>query len=401
MRPSPALLLLPVLGLPLPLLAWAQDPPDAKVAADLVVHEWGTFTTVAGADGRALEWRPLAQDSDLPGFVYTLGDEDLTGKRQGLRFAEDAVSVKKTTRGTVRMETPVLYFYTDRRQEAAVRVEFPGGRITEWFPRAASVWTHGIDWGRVLLLPGVDGPYPREATPNHYYPARETDAATVQVCSDGEPDTERERFLFYRGVGTFPLPLEARQRDDGGVVLVNVGDEVLPPALVFENRGGELRFTRTGRLAKGENVVGHPDRATDREHVGRLLQGMLVLEGLFPKEAAAMVATWKDQWFEEGLRVFWLVPRARTDAILPLSVTPRPREVQRVLVGRLELLTPAFVARIRTLGRTLVEGDDAARAAARRSLAALGRFAELAIARILVDCRNRKLADALREVLQR
>jgi len=34
-----------------------------------VAHEWGTFTSVQGADGIQLEWNPLVT-SELPGFVY-------------------------------------------------------------------------------------------------------------------------------------------------------------------------------------------------------------------------------------------------------------------------------------------------------------------------------------------
>ena len=41
--------------------------------ADVTVHEWGTFTTVAGADGVAMQWTPLGGASDLPCFclLYT------------------------------------------------------------------------------------------------------------------------------------------------------------------------------------------------------------------------------------------------------------------------------------------------------------------------------------------
>jgi len=37
----------------------------------LIVHEWGTFTSIAGADGTAVEWLPLAGPADLPCFVET------------------------------------------------------------------------------------------------------------------------------------------------------------------------------------------------------------------------------------------------------------------------------------------------------------------------------------------
>jgi hypothetical protein len=48
-------------------------------------------------------------------------------------------------------------------------------------------------------------------------------------------------------------------------------------------------------------------------------------------------------YFEkEGLRVFWIVPRKFTDEILPLKLNPAPVSLERVLVGRTEVLTAAF-----------------------------------------------------------
>jgi hypothetical protein len=35
----------------------------------LVAHEWGTFTSVAGEDGRPVQWLPHAGPTDLPDFV--------------------------------------------------------------------------------------------------------------------------------------------------------------------------------------------------------------------------------------------------------------------------------------------------------------------------------------------
>ena len=119
--------------------------------ARVVVHERGTFTSVAGADGASLDWRPLAGPSDLPSFVY-----DLSNPERGLRFGEpieacthkDKNQCKGCTEGTIRMETPVLYFYSDRETTMSVKVDFPKGRITEWYPAARNV-DRGIAWGGV------------------------------------------------------------------------------------------------------------------------------------------------------------------------------------------------------------------------------------------------------------
>jgi len=43
----------------------------------------------------------------------------------------------------------------------------------------------------------------------------------------------------------------------------------------------------------------------------------LVSEGLYQREAQAMVNTWRDSWFEEdGLRVLYTLPREWTDRTL-------------------------------------------------------------------------------------
>src|SRR5437667_12521258 len=116
---------------------------------DLVVHEWGTFTSIAGKDGVALEWRPLNGASDLPKFVYTIQNHD-----EGLRHEP-----KANLTAAVRMETPVLYFYSASETDVSVKVDFPKGKITEWYPQARSVST-SIDWGRLKCMPGEDFKFP-------------------------------------------------------------------------------------------------------------------------------------------------------------------------------------------------------------------------------------------------
>jgi hypothetical protein len=93
-----------------------------------------------------------------------------------------------------------------------------------------------------------------------------------------------------------------------------------------------------------------------------------------------MVKTWQTSWFgEEGTRLFYIVPSSLTDEILPLSVSPAPDEVVRVLVGRMEVLTPERGDKVRA---TLARLGSCAHANAeplRSELARLGRFAEPAL----------------------
>ena len=68
-------------------------------------HEWGTFTSVQGADGVQLEWNPFTR-TDLPEFVYDRADLGRTGWK-----LTDYVT-KFTIPTMIRMETPVIYFYS-------------------------------------------------------------------------------------------------------------------------------------------------------------------------------------------------------------------------------------------------------------------------------------------------
>src|SRR6266704_4437452 len=94
--------------------AWrGSASPSSKTltrSENLVVHEWGTFTSIAGKDGVALEWRPLNGSTDLPGFVHTIQEG-----AKGLRHPE----LKADLAATVRMETPVLYFYSDKEMDVS------------------------------------------------------------------------------------------------------------------------------------------------------------------------------------------------------------------------------------------------------------------------------------------
>jgi hypothetical protein len=119
---------------------------------------------------------------------------------------------------------------------------------------------------------------------------------------------------FYRGVGTFAPPLTARR--DGAQVVVEVADA---------NPVG-------GATSIALPVLEHTSTAPCEES----LRGLLVAAGLYAREAQAMLDTWRTTR-SDGLRVFYLVPRAATDAILPLDIEPPPAELVRVLVGRAEI----------------------------------------------------------------
>lgn len=307
------------------------------VYAGLTVHEWGTFTSIAGRNGRAVEWSPLTGSTDLPAFVEHFRTPQF---KLGLR-------------GTVRMETPVLYFYDSREESVSVKVNFARGLITEWYPHASRVgpsanpadWSMyqgnengSIAWDAVTVSPNLRAEFPRQPGDSHYYAARMTSATPLRVnTSAGE---QKEKFLFYRGVSTFRVPVSAKVTADAKVQIENAGVEEIPNTILFERRGDKVGYRLGGALAQ-ETALDPPELTGNVDDLGRELVGMLVAQGLYADEAQAMVETWRGSWFEEGSRVIYILPERFVNGILPLSVQPAPAQVARVFVGRLELVTPA------------------------------------------------------------
>lgn len=337
----------------------------------LVAHEWGTFTTIAGEEGSALEWRPLHGASDLPTFVYQLNKPD----RKGLRHT---YAGKYSLEALVRMETPVIYFYADRETIVSAKVNFPSGKITEWFPQARFV-NSGIDWGRFTVLPNATTELPVEKAASHYYPARETDAALLRVC--GDKQTQYEKFLFYRGVGNFQPPVSVKLEGEH-LSLKNLSSEKIAEAIVFANDQGKKAF-QVFDLRDNQASVDLSALNQNSNSIGQTLEAMLIAQGLFEKEAKAMIKTWRNSWFEEGLRVFYLLPRKITDTVLPLQIEPQPQELVRVLVCRSEIITPAMEKSLQESVRQLQSTSPEERRAAEENIHKYGRFAEPVLKRVL------------------
>src|SRR5579872_4645734 len=196
----------------------AQKPPDDK----LIVHEWGTFLTMSGSDGVSLDGM-YHEEHALPDFVHARSKDQL-----------------RLHSAFVKGETPVIYFYTRRQQQVTVRVDFPSGLWTQWYPQAHLVGPslegegtppqlHNghIEWTAEIL---PDRAHDTEALPPTakdalWNYARDVDAALVRTKDDtrGSDRGERqeiERFLFYRGLGRTTLPLEVAA-DEGGTLTLS------------------------------------------------------------------------------------------------------------------------------------------------------------------------------------
>ena len=319
--------------------------------SSVIVHEWGTFTTVAGPNGDAIDWLPLSGPVDLPCFVLHFERDNKQVIYKSMSAAAVPLSyedARKQLIGRVRMETPVLYFYTSTAQDLRVKVDFPHGIISEWYPGAAVEPTvirkntltpannpnASITWENVHLLPGAKEDFASGSEASHYYAARATDASPIRVNGFDE------KFLFYRGIGDFPAPLNVTVTDNGQIRLRHLAGK--PGVILFESRGGKMGY-RLVDTTKNEAVLEPLALTGDFASLRKDLESVLVSQGLYAKEAAAMVETWRDSWFTEGTRVFYIVPPAMIDQILPLSISPKPESTARVFVGRIEVFTPATI----------------------------------------------------------
>jgi hypothetical protein len=378
------LILVPLLALLACCLAISSHSSgkDARpVHSGLIAHEWGTFTSIAGSDGQAMEWSPLTGSSDLPAFVEHFR---APGFKLGLR-------------GTVRMETPVLYFYSSKEETVSVSVAFAKGVITEWYPHASRVEpaanlygenphqagaSGGIAWDSVTLAPTGRPDFPHEDRNNHYFAARMTSSTPLRVkTATGE---QQEKFLFYRGVSTFSVPLSATLDAQGELQVKNHGEQEIPATILFERRGEKVGY-RIGGALQEEALLNAPVLTSTIDDLGRDLEGVLVAQGLYHDEAHAMVETWRNSWFEEGSRLLYIVPPALVNEVLPLSIIPAPAETVRVFVGRLELVTPVTEKEVETAFAT----NDTA------TLKGYGRFLEPILATMIHREKNADRAGRL------
>jgi hypothetical protein len=352
-------------------LAFASVPPSALAGAcpactpsGLEAHEWGTFTTVSASSGRALAGL-FVDASRLPAFVHGLP-----------YFNYDPVKgwagMDRLRNVTVKMETPVLYFYAQKETPVQVNVKFRGGTISQWYPHcsdceanpsAASVdfgkepYAGHIGWKATVLAPNDTPAYTSAAlggeTPEWTAPRNAT--ANLLRGDKGEV----EKFLFYRGLGNFPSPIAMNFLDDGtleGVLCIgNHGQQDIEHLMVYErgSPAGPKYDSETpsiwyqGPLKAGQELK--LKRSTLSPDYGQGMNAMesfhgdLVQAGLTDQEARGLLNTWYDGYFiERGLKAFWILPRAQVDAILPLEITPVPDKLERVIVGRSEILTPGF-----------------------------------------------------------
>ena len=361
---------------------------SASVFSDeYTAHEWGTFTTMSGSDGSLLAGLEVEEEA-LPYFVHTITDFIGPEMRQfartmvapsfpssnhlpgfGLQTKMLGIQARNVT---VKMETPVIYFYSKNKTPfpVDVKVGFAGGSISQWYPNRsggepkfkitqpnqkvdfAKPRTGSIEWKIDVL------PYSKRAnleavkandTVNWIRP-RWPDSNLIVNRLDRE---EKEKYLFYRGIGNFELPVRFSQPENH-VIKVD-SEKAIPAAIVYQKEGNRVRIAWTGKLGDGETKIDLNDapefqklEAIQPELV-KVMHDALTGSGLTDDEADGMIRTWWTSYFiTPGTRIFWIVPRETVDRILPLKLEPAPAKLERVIVGRAEILSPSFEKELTT-----------------------------------------------------
>jgi hypothetical protein len=359
-------------------LATALIRPDAADPSRLVAHEWGTITTRHAPDGTPYGRLNRIDSADvLPAFVHRYEPEatrDDTGR---------ALGKSPLTPGrpdvTMRLETPVIYFYPPEGGQTRplnVSVRFRGGVLNEFYPAAtaslevdvdrvgaknergaALQWdgatldnyvVGGLRWTGVALQDSVRIPN----THHHAWLApRRVRATGVTV-----PGGEGERYLFYRGVAHLDAPFETQTlanevvlRAPHRMYWLDSGNATISRSWFVDVRPeGTVAFRDLGRFTFSTRDTGAILRRTplfgpsepSMAGAAKLRASMkraLVDAGLFEDEAEAMLETWRDSYFRTpGRRILYVVPSEWVAYHLPLTIS-EPVALTRVIVGRIDL----------------------------------------------------------------
>ena len=365
----------------------------ASAADPVIVHEWGTFTCLQDEHGNAIGGINV-DDEPVPQFVYEIAGTSVVSQKAdlGLPPHPPGPAVKGWISGdpsvTMRLETPVLYIYPPKGQSPGsvppldVSVQFHGGVLSQFYPFATASGlpmngntpyfqskitnqtATGLDWKGVRLgstqKPVITDDKvwttPREVSA----PLLEVHPMMKDVNGVVHDDAQVEHFLFYRGVGHVESPLRVvDQKENIEAELIGDGMGIMDYCWLVEiHPDGTCAFrypkflmSNSVKLPKTTSSFSGADFKPD--NLAKLRASMhdaLVKEGLYPNEATAMLKTWELSYFKSpGLRFFYIVPRAWTDKVLPLTITGAPTEITRVMVGRVELITDAQKAALARL----------------------------------------------------
>ncbi len=340
----------------------------AQKSTDLTVHEWGTFTAQYTEFGEPKTDLHLTVEEPVPDFVFNIGYDKLHCTRPYGKGDYTFSSIKSViNKISIRMETPVLYFYSDTAiSHVHVKVGFRQGSINEMYPFPIA-FENQEHFGMITKIESIDcgifdggfgsytgkaewiidilAPYAQDKlthsdsiVPEIWSAPRKTQANLIRS------ENQVEKYIFYRGLGSFENKLKPIYTQSGNLVLKNTTGKRLNFVMVYEKDRYGRRYIWTPHNLESSYFLYFSRNNTVIDDDTWMLKyresfvDALVAEGLFRDEAEAMLNTWKESYFEKpGVKIFWITPRSLTDGILPLNISHTPKHIERVLVGRTEI----------------------------------------------------------------
>jgi hypothetical protein len=350
---------------------------SAAMAADLVIHEWGTITSIHAPDGTPATGLNRIEESDvLPDFVHRF---EPPTTRQPNRLLAKSPRVPGRPDVILRLETPVIYFHPPPNQKydqpIDITVRFRGGVLNEFYPDAAA--SIALDTPRVQdkVDAGVIGEWNGDVLNNYVVgklewkglrlhdtviaPLTNSEAwlaprAVNSVSVFSAAAGEGEQYIFYRGVAHLAALFQTRAtrsqlelRAPAQLTWLDA-PMIVPQIWLAEVRAdGRVAFREHAAVTMSPEGAGRQLARLKRFSAGDFAEGVgplrtsmkraLIAQGLYADEAEAMLNTWRASYFQKaGLRVFYIVPRAWTDYFLPLEFSV-PARVNRVIVGRIDI----------------------------------------------------------------
>ena len=352
---------------------FADDPLTSET---LIVHEWGTITTIHSKDGPPFgRLNKISENEVLPEFVHQYEPPETRASPDGQFTKGTGISGHPDV--TMRLETPVIYFYPPpsfATNTFDVLVKFRGGLLNEYYPNASPSFKldeehidrkrqAGVPWNGRRLENYIVGRLEwKNMTFSKEKLGPKTDAKVwlaprkaSKAASVVEAKGEGERYLFYRGVAHLTAPFSTKHdakeirffnptgyfatfknikipeiwimesKEDGTVAFSSHG------ALVV-NSGNNKQLSRAPLVFKGSDF-----NAGNLSKLRSLMFKALVTQGLFEEEADAMLDTWEESYYKKpGKRVFYIVPNEWIDYYLPVTISV-PNKMTRVFVGKVEL----------------------------------------------------------------
>lgn len=232
----------------------------------------------------------------------------------------------------VTVRKPVLYLYSGESSfvpRVRVSVGLPRPQQGLHFPRAQTERNRLEFSGRLFPLDNrgrrrAHAALPRVARSHFWHDMRQVPASVFEVGD------EAERFIFYDGYVEMRSPFVFYGAGEHATVGTRPGRE--PTAnledAVYWVHGGRYRKVVVGQGSPVE-LSGAGARPVARLEAE--LRTQLRARGLSDPEATSLLATWRHDLVEaRGDRRIYFIDRADYDAMLPITIFPRPAQLVRV-----------------------------------------------------------------------